>query len=108
LLEQYHNRTPVILKPGEYERWLAYDRVPVDILSPDDSESMTAMCIDPGTAVSVIYQVEGGCFLPDWCRRNSRRHPSPTSAGLFPARNAGHYGDRFARIVFRRKGRRSE
>ena len=52
LLEQYHNRMPVILKPDDYERWLTDERVPVDLLRPYDVESMVAICADPGTSVS--------------------------------------------------------
>jgi putative SOS response-associated peptidase YedK len=52
LLEQYHNRMPVILKPNEYERWLKGDRVPIDLLRPYDAEAMAATCVDPGTAVA--------------------------------------------------------
>lgn len=52
LLEQYHNRMPVILKPSEYARWLTGDRVPVDLLRPFNAEAMSATCVDPGTAVT--------------------------------------------------------
>jgi putative SOS response-associated peptidase YedK len=52
LLEKYHNRMPVILKPSEYTRWLTGDRVPLELLRPFNAEAMTATCVDPGTAVT--------------------------------------------------------
>lgn len=51
LLEQYHNRMPVILKPSEYARWLKDARAPIELLRPYDAEAMAANCVDPGTAV---------------------------------------------------------
>jgi putative SOS response-associated peptidase YedK len=52
LMEKYHNRMPVILKPSEYERWLKDDRVPIDLLRSYDAEAMAATCVDPGTTVT--------------------------------------------------------
>jgi putative SOS response-associated peptidase YedK len=45
LMEPLHNRMPVILKPQDYERWLApIDRahLPADLLRPFPAEQMTA------------------------------------------------------------------
>jgi putative SOS response-associated peptidase YedK len=45
-----HNRMPVILKPSEYDRWLARndaERPPIDLLRPYDAGQMTAHPVDP-------------------------------------------------------------
>ena len=43
VLEPVHNRMPVILEPGDYNRWLepaAVERLPVDLLRPFPAEQM--------------------------------------------------------------------
>ena len=50
LLEPFHNRMPVIIKPGDYERWIAPaepHRLPVDLLRPFPDELMTAWKVSP-------------------------------------------------------------
>jgi putative SOS response-associated peptidase YedK len=45
-----HNRMPVILKPSDYDRWLARDdpeRPPEDLLRPYDAGEMKAFPVDP-------------------------------------------------------------
>jgi putative SOS response-associated peptidase YedK len=45
LMESIHNRMPVILKPSDYERWLAPGdpvQPPVDLLRPYDADGMKA------------------------------------------------------------------
>lgn len=45
LMEPFHNRMPVIVKPQDYERWLAPAepaRLPVDLLRPYPEEEMAA------------------------------------------------------------------
>jgi putative SOS response-associated peptidase YedK len=45
-----HNRMPVILKPSDYDRWLARDetdRPPTDLLRPYDADKMTTHPVDP-------------------------------------------------------------
>jgi putative SOS response-associated peptidase YedK len=45
LMEPFHNRMPVIVRPGDYERWLAPAdpaRLPVDLLRPYPEEEMQA------------------------------------------------------------------
>lgn len=46
-----HDRMPVILKPGDYERWLQPgdpQRPPVDLLRPFDTDQMRAWKVGPG------------------------------------------------------------
>lgn len=50
LLEHYHNRMPVILKPSECVAWLSGNRIPIELLRPYDADRMSANCVDPGTA----------------------------------------------------------
>ena len=52
MLQQYHSRMPVILKPSEYEAWLGGNRIPLELLRPYDADAMSADCVDPGTAVT--------------------------------------------------------
>ena len=49
LMVPVHNRMPVILKPSDYDRWLARDnaRPPVDLLRPFDAEKMERHAVDP-------------------------------------------------------------
>ena len=54
LLEQYHNRMPVILKPLDYEAWLGGNRIPLELLRPYDADAMSADCVDPGTNVTAL------------------------------------------------------
>jgi len=45
LMEPFHNRMPVIMKPVDYERWMAPAdpaRLPVDLLRPYPEEEMEA------------------------------------------------------------------
>jgi putative SOS response-associated peptidase YedK len=45
LMEKFHNRMPVILKPKDYDRWLEpgdAQRLPVDLLRPYPAEEMKA------------------------------------------------------------------
>jgi putative SOS response-associated peptidase YedK len=75
LLEPFHNRMPLIVKPADYERWLAPaepDRLPVDLLRAFPDELMTAWKIgpavgnvkndDPGLIAPVGDQAQGGLF----------------------------------------------
>ncbi len=50
LTSTVHTRMPAILKPSEYDRWLARDtggRPPLDLLRPYDAEAMRAFPVDP-------------------------------------------------------------
>ena len=50
LTSTVHTRMPAILKPSEYDRWLARDtaeRPPLDLLRPYDAEAMLAFSVDP-------------------------------------------------------------
>jgi putative SOS response-associated peptidase YedK len=50
LTAKVHNRMPVILKPGDYDRWLSRDeteRPPADLLRPYDPDKMTTHPVDP-------------------------------------------------------------
>ena len=50
LTSKVHNRMPVILKPSDYERWLAPGdpaQPPVNLLRPYDADLMTAWKVDP-------------------------------------------------------------
>ena len=50
LAANVHKRMPVILKPGDYDRWLRRDdthRPPVNLLRPFDSDQMRAWKVDP-------------------------------------------------------------
>ncbi len=45
LMEPFHNRMPVIVRPADYERWMAPadpSRLPVDLLRPYPGEEMAA------------------------------------------------------------------
>ncbi|HKF47766.1 MAG TPA: SOS response-associated peptidase [Terracidiphilus sp.] len=45
LMEPFHNRMPVIVKPADYERWMAPAdpaRLPIDLLRPYPEEEMAA------------------------------------------------------------------
>jgi len=65
LLEPFHNRMPVIVKPADYERWMApaeSHQLPVDLLRPYPDELMTAWKVDP--AVGNVKNDEPGLIAP--------------------------------------------
>ena len=65
LLEPFHNRMPVILKPQDYERWLAPaepSHLPVDLLRPYPDELMSAWKVSP--AVGNVKNDEPGLIVP--------------------------------------------
>ena len=65
LLEPFHNRMPVIVRPADYERWIAPaepDRLPVDLLRPYPDERMTAWKVGP--AVGNVKNDEPGLIAP--------------------------------------------
>jgi putative SOS response-associated peptidase YedK len=65
LLEPFHNRMPVILKPADYERWMAPaepHHLPVDLLRPFPDELMTAWKVAP--AVGNVKNDEPGLIAP--------------------------------------------
>lgn len=65
LLEPFHNRMPVILKPADYERWIAPaepHRLPMDLLRPFPDEEMIAWKIGP--AVGNVKNDEPGLIAP--------------------------------------------
>jgi putative SOS response-associated peptidase YedK len=66
-----HNRMPAILKPSDYDRWLARDdgeRPPVDLLRPYDADKMMARRVDPRVG-NVRVNEPGLCS--EWCPPNS-------------------------------------
>ena len=78
LLEPFHNRMPVIVKPADYERWLAPaepHHLPVDLLRPYPDELMTAWRIstavgnvkndDPNLIAPVPDESQPGLFADD-------------------------------------------
>ena len=67
-----HSRMPVILKPSEYDRWLARDdaeRPPLDLLRPYDAGKMTAHPVDP--RVGNVRNNEPGLCSKYQCPPNS-------------------------------------
>ena len=65
LLEPFHNRMPVIVKPHDYERWIAPaepSHLPVDLLRPYPDELMTAWRVGP--AVGNVKNDEPGLIVP--------------------------------------------
>ncbi|HET6205795.1 MAG TPA: SOS response-associated peptidase [Terracidiphilus sp.] len=65
LLEPFHNRMPVILRPGDYERWMAPadpSRLPVDLLRPYPDELMAAWKV--GQSVGNVKNDEPGLIAP--------------------------------------------
>jgi len=65
LLDPFHNRMPVIVKPADYERWMAPaepHQLPVDLLRPYPDELMTAWKVDP--AVGNVRNDEPGLIAP--------------------------------------------
>jgi putative SOS response-associated peptidase YedK len=42
LMEQLHDRMPLIIDPADYDRWLSADRPPLDLLKPYPAERMMA------------------------------------------------------------------
>jgi len=65
LLEPFHNRMPVIVKPADYERWLAPaepHHLPVDLLRPYPDELMTAWRIS--TAVGNVKNDDTNLITP--------------------------------------------
>lgn len=65
LLEPFHNRMPVILRPADYERWIAAaepHQLPVDLLRPYPDELMTAWKIGP--AVGNVKNDDPGLIAP--------------------------------------------
>jgi putative SOS response-associated peptidase YedK len=55
LMEPFHNRMPVIVRPADYERWMAPTdpaRLPVDLLRPFPQEEMAAWKV--GAAVGNV------------------------------------------------------
>ena len=67
-----HNRMPMILKPGDYDRWLSRDpteRPPVDLLRPYDADGMIAHTVDP--RVGDVRNNEPGLCKAWTCPPNS-------------------------------------
>jgi putative SOS response-associated peptidase YedK len=65
LLEPFHNRMPVIVRPDDYERWIAPaepSRLPVDLLRPYPDELMSAWKV--GQAVGNVKNDEPGLIVP--------------------------------------------
>ena len=76
LLEPFHNRMPVILKPADYERWIAPaepHQLPIDLLRPYPDDRMTAWKISP--AVGNVKNDDPSLIAP------VQDEPQP---GLFP------------------------
>lgn len=77
LLEPFHNRMPVILKPDDYERWMAPaepHRLPVDLLRPYPDEQMTAWRI--GSAVGNVKNDDPSLIAPVQDERQPVLFPS--------------------------------
>ena len=65
LIETFHHRMPVIIPPGEYERWLApadEHQLPVDLLRPYPNELMMAWRVS--SAVSNVKNDEPELIAP--------------------------------------------
>jgi putative SOS response-associated peptidase YedK len=65
MLEPFHNRMPVIVRPGDYERWMApaeASHLPVDLLRPYPNELMTAWKV--GQAVGNVRNDEPALIAP--------------------------------------------
>jgi putative SOS response-associated peptidase YedK len=65
LLEPFHNRMPVIVRPADYERWIAPaepSHLPVDLLRPYPDELMSAWKVGP--AVGNVKNDEPGLIAP--------------------------------------------
>jgi putative SOS response-associated peptidase YedK len=65
LMEPLHNRMPVILRPQDYERWLAPAdpaHLPVDLLRPYAADAMTAWKV--GTAVGNVKNDDPSLVAP--------------------------------------------
>lgn len=75
LMEPFHNRMPVIVRPEDYERWMEPGdpaRLPVDLLRPYPAEEMKAWKI--GAAVGNTRNDSPGLIAP---------LEEPTQASLF-------------------------
>jgi putative SOS response-associated peptidase YedK len=65
LMEPFHNRMPVIVRPADYERWMAPAepaRLPVDLLRPFPQEEMAAWKV--GTAVGNVRNNAPDLIVP--------------------------------------------
>jgi putative SOS response-associated peptidase YedK len=65
LLEPFHNRMPVIVRPADYERWIAPaepSHLPLDLLRPYPDELMSAWKV--GLAVGNVKNDEPGLIAP--------------------------------------------
>jgi putative SOS response-associated peptidase YedK len=65
LLEPFHNRMPVIVRPADYERWMAPaepSHLPLDLLRPYPDELMSAWKV--GQAVGNVKNDEPGLIAP--------------------------------------------
>jgi putative SOS response-associated peptidase YedK len=65
LLEPFHNRMPVIVRPADYERWIAPaepSHLPLDLLRPYPDELMSAWKVGP--AVGNVKNDEPGLIAP--------------------------------------------
>jgi putative SOS response-associated peptidase YedK len=65
LLEPFHNRMPVIVRPADYERWIAPaepSHQPLDMLRPYPDELMSAWKVGP--AVGNVKNDEPGLIAP--------------------------------------------
>ena len=63
LMASVHNRMPVILKAGEYDRWLSRhesERPPLDLLRPFDADAMEMHPVDPRVG-NVKFNEPGLC-----------------------------------------------
>jgi putative SOS response-associated peptidase YedK len=65
LLEPFHNRMPVIVRPADYERWMAPaepSHLPLDLLRPYPDELMSGWKVGP--AVGNVKNDEPGLIVP--------------------------------------------
>jgi len=65
VMEPFHNRMPVILRPEDFERWMEPGdpaRLPVDLLRPYPAEEMTAWKV--GAAVGNVRNDHAGLIAP--------------------------------------------
>lgn len=65
LTAHVHNRIPVIIKPGDYSRWLHRDdsaQPPIDLLRPYDADLMTSWKVDAN--VGNVRNNEAGLIAP--------------------------------------------
>jgi len=65
LMEPFHNRMPVIVKPDDFERWMAPAdpaRLPVDLLRPYPQEEMAAWKV--GNAVGNVRNNSPALIAP--------------------------------------------